>query len=271
MCDDAATQVDAYRAEKHATNSLLLAAFAILAAVCVCIGAMVAPAKAVAAPPLQPGQVRVWQNFLPAIDGVPSSKYDLQYQLIPVTEGAPMPAGTTGGVFTWTMRGSCDYTFSIDTSGVPSNTALEYRMVPYGDAPEGYTRETHTYTVKYYVTDEGVDVRIFDEDGYKVPDPGWTINLTPEPTPTPTPTPNPNPTPTPATDQPSDNPVVAAAEQLVPSNHGLPKTADAMALAMVVLIVGASATVAMRGAWKRAHDNGSQMHSSSESDEGGQQ
>lgn len=260
----------------------------------VCFATFIMPMHAYAGnTELQPGQIRVYQDFRPVPEGVLSSFYDLTYKLVPETPDAPMPAGTHDGEYDWTMRGSCESVVTVlEGTSVPTGV-YTYKMVPYGPAPENYTREMHTYTVKLYVNAAGeVDTRIFDESGMKVGDPGWLINLESDPIDPPDPADTTDPDepdddvdpqdPADPADpsDPADPPtthdtdgvayadpvattashVQQAAQSVLPSSHGMPKTADVIIPLVALIVIGIAALCVARMSRVHAREQATSQH-----------
>ena len=128
-----------------------------------------------------------------------------QFTLTPVTEAAPMPAGTTGGVKTATIQGGGSVEFGVITYDTDGTYEYEVREVNTGQADWTYDTAVYTLTVVVSTdkeTGECTATTTYARNGEPVSDMTamvFTNNFTGELPPTPGPTPTPTPTPTPVT------------------------------------------------------------------------
>ena len=128
-----------------------------------------------------------------------------QFTLTPVTEDAPMPAGTTGGVKTATIQGGGSVEFGVITYDTDGTYEYEVREVNTGQADWTYDTAVYTLTVVVSTdkeTGECTATTTYARNGEPVSDMTamvFTNNFTGELPPTPGPTPTPTPTPTPVT------------------------------------------------------------------------
>ncbi len=128
---------------------------------------------------LQPNQVRVYQDFQPAPDGIPDARYDMSYEVVYVSgasEDAPMPAGSVGHTFVWTMRGSTNYVLTFEVDSDTADGIYTYTMRPRGNEPDGFTMDERTeFTLTVDVHDGIARLRTPIGNGAKVGDPGWSL------------------------------------------------------------------------------------------------
>lgn len=120
---------------------------------------------AFAAPAANPLALSVVQGFT-VQDGEPASD-TFSYRLTAVTPGAPMPAGSTGGSYSFTVSG----TNSRTLPPVPFTQvgAYTYEIAPVIDQrAEGYTYDEQVYSLSVYVDDDlDTEIVIGKADGTK--------------------------------------------------------------------------------------------------------
>ncbi len=149
--------------------------------------AVAAPFKALAdttptTPPAQSGLVRVWQHL-----DYSHAPYDVRreftYELIPVTPGAPMPADSTHGVYSWKLVNEEHKDLYIPTNGKTGIFTYTMRQKPI-TLGSAYTLDTTEYEVIMQVMSNPFRVKTISKTpiGEKASDPGWTVTYTGDPT-----------------------------------------------------------------------------------------
>ena len=177
--------------------------------------------------------VWVWQKL--STDQESGVDKTFEYQLEALTDGAPMPEGSQGGVYSWTMTRDERRTLTIPLVEAPTDV-YEYRMYQrVVEKKDGYTYDATVYRMRlhpsYDVSGNPTGVLfVYDEAGeVKEPDPGWTVMYV-------APQPDPDPQPDPAPTDP-----VSKARQTAAS---LAKTVDALDVAVfAALAVGSIAVI----------------------------
>lgn len=172
------------------SRTLLTCCLAFLAALTL---ALAAPVPALAAEAT--ASLAVSQDYSSDSTGVDKT---FTYVLEAVTPGAPLPAGGSSGVYTFTMTKDDEFTLVVPFES-PLDQEYDYRLYQkVKQKKDGFTYDDTVYTVRLLFAGQEEDYGVllaYDAEGLKVSKVNWSVTYVSPPSPPKPPTPTP-PTPT---------------------------------------------------------------------------